>query len=100
MTSGGLALGAGALIALAVRLVPTPRRALVAAVPLLLGVGGGVALRSTDMLLAASWFGATGRTWRADALADQQASGTLLLLVVVLVAAALGAAALRGRRRS
>ena len=95
-----LALGAGALIALAVRLVPTPRRALVAAVPLLLGVGGGVALRSTDMLLAASWFGATGRTWRADALADQQAAGTLLLLVMVLVAACLGAAALRGRRRA
>jgi putative copper resistance protein D len=72
----------------------------VAAVPLLLGIAGGIALRSGDALLAASWFGATGRTWRADALADQQSAGTLLLLAVVLVAVGLGAAALTARRRA
>lgn len=94
-----LALAAGALIALAVRLAPAPRRAWVAAVPLLLGAVGGIALRSTERLLAASWFGATGRTWRADALADQQFAGTLVLVVVVLVALVAGGAALRTRGR-
>ena len=94
-----LALAAGALIALAVRLAPAPRRAWVAAVPLLLGAVGGIALRSTERLLAASWFGATGRTWRADALADQQSAGTLVLVVVVLIALVAGGAALRNRGR-
>ena len=94
-----LALAAGALIALAVRLAPAPRRGWVAAVPLLLGAAGGIALRSTERLLAASWFGATGRTWRADALADQQSAGTLVLVVVVLVALVAGGVALRIRGR-
>ena len=94
-----LALAAGALIALAARLAPAPRRVVVVAAPLLLGLAGGVALRVTDVLLAASWFGATGRTWRADALADQRDAGTLVLIVVALAALLLGGAALRARRR-
>jgi len=93
-----LALGAGALSALAVRAAPAARRLPVAAVPLLLGLGAGAALRTTDLLLAASWFGATGRTWRADALADQQLAGTLVLVVTVLGALVLTAGALRARR--
>jgi putative copper export protein/cytochrome c oxidase assembly factor CtaG len=95
-----LALAAGALIALAARLAPASRRALVVAAPLLVSLAGGIALRTTDVLLAASWFGATGRTWRADALADQRDAGTLVLIVVVLAVLGLGGAALRARRRS
>ncbi|MDN6303679.1 MAG: copper-binding protein, partial [Brachybacterium sp.] len=85
-----LALAAGGLTALAVRSVPesAPRWALAvaAAVPLLLGVGTGVVLMTTDLLIAASWFGATGRTWWADALADQQRAGVAVLAVVGLTA--------------
>lgn len=85
-----LALAAGMFTALAVRSVPesAPRWALAvaAAVPLLLGVGTGVVLMTTDLLIAASWFGATGRTWWADALADQQRAGVAVLAVVGLTA--------------
>jgi putative copper resistance protein D len=94
-----LAVVAGALSALAVRAAPAPRRVLVAAAPLLLGLGAGIALRTTDLLLAASWFGATGRTWRADALADQHLAGTLVIVVTVLAALGLAAVALRARGR-
>lgn len=85
-----LALAGGVLTALAVRTVPStaPRwqRLLLRGAPLLLGLGAGVTLLLTDSLLAASWFGATGRTWWADALADQQRAGLAMLVVVALTA--------------
>ncbi|WP_262424480.1 hypothetical protein [Brachybacterium sp. Z12] len=40
----------------------------------------------TDRLLAASWFGATGRTWWADALADQHGAGIAVVVVVAVTA--------------
>lgn len=42
-------------------------------------------LTAGSVVLVPSWFGATGRTWRADALLDQQqgAGGGLLLVLVV-----------------
>lgn len=98
-----LALGAGVLTVLAVRAVPgtAPRwgAGLVAALPLLLGAGAGAALLLTDSLIAASWFGATGRTWWADALADQRRAGAAVLAVVLLTAAVLAPLALPRRSR-
>lgn len=85
-----LALTGGVLTALAVRAVPSTARSwqrlLVRGAPLLLGIGAGAALLWTDSLLAASWFGATGRTWWADALADQQRAGIAMLVVVAVAA--------------
>ncbi|MGO1227708.1 MULTISPECIES: CopD family protein [unclassified Brachybacterium] len=85
-----LALAGGVLTALAVRAVPVTvrpwQRLLLRGAPLLLGLGTGVALLLTDSLLAASWFGATGRTWWADALADQQRAGIAVLVVVAVAA--------------
>lgn len=91
-----LALGGGVLMTLAVRTVPgARRRALAAAAPVTLGLAAGIILLGTDLLLAASWFGATGRTWLPDALADQHRGGIGVLVVSVLTG--LGAAiALRG----
>src|SRR5699024_8328234 len=81
-----LAVAAGVLSALAVRAVPAtaPRwgRAAATAAPVLLGLGAGIALLRTDALVAASWFGATGRTWWTDALADQHRAGAAVLAVV------------------
>lgn len=42
-------------------------------------VAGGAVLGHGHGLAAASWFGATGRPWLADALADQQRAGWVLL---------------------
>ena len=93
-----LALSGGVLIALAVRATGGDgARILVAAAPIVLGIAGGVALVSTDLLIAASWFGATGRTWLADALADQQRGGIAVLVVVAATALVVGPA-LRPRR--
>ncbi|MGP9681410.1 CopD family protein [Brachybacterium sp. AOP3-A1-3] len=94
-----LALCGGVLMTLAVRSASgTRRRALAATAPLVLGLAAGTLLISTDLLLAASWFGATGRTWLPDALADQQRGGIGVLVVSVLTG--LGAAlALRGHGR-
>ncbi|MDN5899219.1 MAG: bifunctional copper resistance protein CopD/cytochrome c oxidase assembly protein [Brachybacterium sp.] len=101
-----LALAAGVLTALAVRTVPetAPRWAFAAvtAVPLLLVLGAGAALLLSDALVASSWFGATGRTWWADALADQHSAGIAVLAVVGVTTAALAgaaAAAIRPARR-
>lgn len=84
------ALAGGVLSALAVRAVPAalPRwkQLLTLGAPLLVGLAGGLALWRGDALLAASWFGATGRTWWADALADQQRAGIAVLALVVLTA--------------
>ena len=91
-----LALGAGLLAVLALRAAPV-RRGLLLAVLLLLGAGAGAALLLGDALLAASWFGATGRTWWADALADQHRAGAAVL-VVMAVTAAVTIPAVRRRR--
>ncbi|PMC76810.1 CopD family protein [Brachybacterium sp. UMB0905] len=97
-----LALGAGVLTALAVRAVGAagaPRHVLlVPAAPLLVGIGAGLWLLLGDVLLAASWFGATGRTWWMDALADQRRAGWAVLAVVVLSAGVAGLVVARLRR--
>lgn len=93
-----LALAAGVLTAVAVRSLTqtsSPSRrgvAAVTAVPLLLGLGAGAVLVGTDRLIAASWFGATGRTWWADALVDQHRAGIAVLAVVALTAVVVSAA--------
>ena len=96
-----LALFGGALSVLAVRAVeaaaPRWQRLLVAGAPLGAGLAAAAALMLSDRLLAASWFGATGRTWWADALADQQRGG-LAALVLVAVTAGVVLVALRRRR--
>ncbi|WP_394215366.1 CopD family protein [Brachybacterium vulturis] len=95
-----LALAAGVLTALAARTVPQSarrwQRTAVRGAPLLLGLGAGAMLMTTDLLIAASWFGATGRTWWADALADQHRAGIAVLVVVALTAAVVLAVARRG----
>nr|WP_281507879.1 CopD family protein [Brachybacterium sp. Marseille-Q7125] len=97
-----LALGAGVLTALAVRAVGAagaPRHVLlVPAAPLLVGAAAGLWLLLGDVLLAASWFGATGRTWWMDALADQRRAGVAVLAVVVLSAGLAGLVVARLRR--
>jgi putative copper export protein/cytochrome c oxidase assembly factor CtaG len=97
-----LALAGGVLTAHAVRAVPESargQRILVLAAPLLLGLGAGIALLLSDTLMAASWFGATGRTWWADALADQHRTGIAVLAIVLLTAAVLAARRLPRRSR-
>ncbi|GAB4094929.1 cytochrome c oxidase assembly protein [Brachybacterium horti] len=81
-----MSLLAGVLPVLAVR--ASTRPLLLAAVPLALTAAGVAALLGTDVLLAASWFGATGRTWWADALADQRRGGAAVLGVALLTAIA------------
>lgn len=80
-----LALGGGVAIAVILRCAPRPRLALLT--PLVVLAAAGVVLLLGDTLLAASWFGATGRPWWPDALADQHRGG-----IVVLAWAVLGAA--------
>lgn len=99
-----LALGGGVLAVLLVRAVlgdaPDPnaqrgrrdsraiRAVAVAGAPVLLLLVAGIVLSTTDTLLAASWFGATGRDWRMDALADQRSVGPIVIAVAVLAMAA------------
>ncbi|MGP9539914.1 CopD family protein [Brachybacterium sp. AOP43-C2-M15] len=88
------ALFGGMVSAHAVRVVPAVpawRRLVVLALPLTVGLVAGLALLFTDALLAASWFGATGRTWWADALADQHRAGVAVLAVTVVGAVVLAA---------
>ncbi|PCC33004.1 copper resistance D family protein [Brachybacterium alimentarium] len=88
-----LALAGGVLITLVVRAVRgTGLRLLVLAVPVVLGLAAGVTLLLTDLLMAASWFGGTGRTWLPDALADQQRGGIGVLGVTVLAGGGAAAA--------
>lgn len=107
-----LALGGGVLTALLVRAVladaagptlpvdaaeptlpaarsssPVMRAALVAGLPLLLLALAGIALTTTDVLLVAGWFGATGRQWWPDALADQHAVGVLIIALTAALTA-------------
>ena len=96
-----LALFGGALSVLAVRAVeaaaPRWQSLLVAGAPLGAGLAAAASLMLSDRLLAASWFGATGRTWWADALADQQRGGLAALVLVVLTAGIVLAALLARR---
>lgn len=73
----------GAVLAMAIR---TSRWAVAGAAVVL--IGAGAVLATGDALAAASWFGATGRPWLADALADQQRAGWALLAWAVLWAVA------------
>ena len=110
-----LAVAAGALAALAGRMMAEPASepassrvaagprwalAVVISVPLLLGVAAGITLLLTDSLMASSWFGATGRTWWADALADQRRAGIAVLAVVLATAVAVGALVFARRPRA
>lgn len=80
----GLALGGGVLSVLAVRASQRPLP--VVAAPLLLLVGAGIMLASTDLLIAASWFGVTGRDWMRDALADQHLGGWIVIALALITA--------------
>ncbi|MEE1618052.1 CopD family protein [Brachybacterium sp. J153] len=96
-----LAACGGVLLALCVRATaPGRARLLVAAAPVLLLLAAGVTLLLTDHLMAASWFGATGRTWFADALADQRRAGIGVLLTTGLGAVAAVLLARRNPRRA
>lgn len=81
-----LAVVVGELTAQAVRCARSPWPGLAAAAAVLLAAA--ITLAVGDRLLAASWFGATGRPWLADALADQRTGGMALVGGTVLVAAA------------
>lgn len=76
------------------------RAPLVAGAPLLLLVIAGIALSTTDILLAASWFGATGRQWWPDALADQRRVGILVTGLAGLCIAAVPAVIQSDRREA
>ncbi|EWS80297.1 copper-binding protein [Brachybacterium phenoliresistens] len=71
-------------------------RALVLVTPLLVVLAAGIVLMTGSDLIQSSWFGATGRTWRADALADQRQGG---IAVTAMAAGALAAVLLVLRRR-
>lgn len=92
-----LSLLVGVLATLAVR--ASSRPLLLALVPLVLAAAGGAALLVGDTLLAARWFGATGRPWWTDALADQRRGGAAVLVVTALTAAAVLPLQLRRRSR-
>lgn len=49
-------------------------------------LAGAVRLTLGDVVLLPSWFGATGRTWRADALTEQH-QGALVAVILLLVLA-------------
>ncbi|MBV7411539.1 hypothetical protein KRX56_02130 [Dermabacteraceae bacterium TAE3-ERU27] len=61
--------------------------------------GLGIYLSLSPRLLAASWYGATGRTFRPDALLDQQQGGAMLF-VLALALVVVGNAQLSNRRRA
>nr|WP_255719868.1 CopD family protein [Brachybacterium sp. ACRRE] len=72
-------------------------RTVLAALPVAGLAASGLALALGSTLLASDRFGATGRTWRADALADQQTGGWILVGLAVLAGIALVGIALAGR---
>lgn len=78
-------------------------RLVLAALPVVGLAASGLALALGSTLLASDRFGATGRTWWPDALADQQTGGWLLLGLAVLAALVLAGrarASRAGRSRS
>ncbi|MFC0673972.1 CopD family protein [Brachybacterium hainanense] len=85
ISGGGAPAGAGPVASP----VPDRGRALLilGLPPMVLIIGGSLLAVGGDLILA-SWFGAMGRTWRTDALADQHQGGA--------IAAALGVLALAG----
>ena len=94
-----LATVAGMSVAVLVRSAEGVRARLgTLAVPTVLLLVAGVVLATGERLLAASWFGGTGRTWLTDAVADQQRGGVLVLVVTVLAAGTVGALLVRGAR--
>lgn len=93
----GLAVLSGAAPVLAARLQAGRGARLVSlALPLVVVLAAGLVLATGTDLVQASWFGATGRTWRTDAVADQRQGG---VLVLALAGAGLLAAVLVARRR-
>lgn len=79
-----LAIIAGTTAAWAIRSAPKPLLVAGAAIAVL--AAAAIVLALTDTLVAASWFGSTGRTWWPDALADQQRGGIAALAVVAVTA--------------
>jgi putative copper export protein/cytochrome c oxidase assembly factor CtaG len=73
-------------------------RGILAALPVAALAAGALGLALGDALLGADRFGATGRTWRADALADQQTGGWALLVLAAAAGIALAVRALTARR--
>lgn len=72
-------------------------RIVLAALPVAGLAASGLALALGSTLLASDRFGATGRTWRADALADQQTGGWILVGLAVLAGIALAARGVASR---
>ncbi|UEJ84072.1 CopD family protein [Brachybacterium halotolerans subsp. kimchii] len=72
-------------------------RTVLAALPVAGLAASGLALALGSTLLASDRFGATGRTWRADALADQQTGGWILVGLAVLAGIALADRAIASR---
>ena len=71
------------------------------AIPVLLLAAAGLQLALGETVLIPSWFGATGRPWRTDALADQRAGGWgVLLLALALAGMLTGALGALTRRSS
>jgi putative copper export protein len=80
-------------------------RIIVVCAPVAALVACGLVVVLGDTLIAANWFGATGRTWRADALVDQHQGGIVLLAMAVLevvgvLVLAAGPSTGGGRRRN
>jgi putative copper export protein len=72
-------------------------RVILAALPVAGLAASGMVLALGSTLLASDRFGATGRSWRADALADQQAGGWILVGLAVLAALVLAGRGLATR---
>lgn len=72
-------------------------RIVLAALPVAGLAASGLAVALGSTLLASDRFGATGRTWRADALADQQTGGWILVGLAVLAGIALAARGVASR---
>ncbi|PWH06553.1 hypothetical protein DEO23_06235 [Brachybacterium endophyticum] len=79
------------------RTVPRILRAVLAALPVAGLAASGLGLALGHVLLVPDRFGATGRSWRADALADQQTGGWFLVILAALALAALVARSRTGR---
>lgn len=87
------AVGLGVALGAAVRSAPAAAATagvIMAAAALQLALGA--------RLLVPSWFGATGRTWLLDALADQRRGGWALLAVATAWTIAVAAAGVRSRQ--
>ena len=96
-----LCVAAGAGITALVRGAGTARERAVVVVAAVLPVAGGALWAAlTTVLIAADWFGATGRTWARDALTDQHAGAWIVLGLAVAAGALALVLAAAGRRQS